>query len=399
MSFDVELARRFFPPLESGVAYFENAGRSFVARPALERLQRFVGMHPVQPAWPHRLSTAAKEMLDAGIETAANLMGASSDEVILGPSTTLNVFVLAAALRAEMTSGDVVVVSEQDHEANSGAWRRLAEAGVEIREWKVDPERGNLRVEDLDALLDERVKLVCFPHVSNVVGTINDVAAIAKRAHAVGARVCVDGVAYAPHRQVDVRAWDVDFYYFSLYKVFGPHLGLMYIRRDHLECLPNQSHYFHAGDLRKKLNPGGLQYELAASIAGIGDYLGGLAGGTGTFRDRTASLWTEIAAYEEELVAPLLSFLTQANVRVVGEPSANRLARVPTVSFVPRKAPAEVLAAMPTDIAIGAGHFYAARCVKGLGLNPDEGVLRVSMVHYNTAHEVQRLTNALLRAL
>lgn len=400
MTFDVELARRFFPPLDSGVAYLENAGRALMARPVIERLHRFVVSHPVQPEWPHKLAAGAREMIEAGRRTAAALLGAEPGEVVIGPSTTLNVYVLAHAIAASLEPGRAIVVTNQDHEANSGAWRRLAAAGFEIREWRVDPTTGSLEPSALDDLLDDRVALVCFPHVSNVVGTINDVPAITAKAHAVGARVCVDGVAYAPHRLVDVGRWGVDFYLCSLYKIYGPHLGLMYVRPEHLEGLANQSHFFHADASHKKLNPGGLQYEAVASIAGIGDYIGGLGGRSSSFRERVAEFWEDVAAHEEHIVAPLLAFLRERDdVRLLGCPEPDRDRRVPTVSFRPRRAPREVLAAFPDDVAIGAGDFYAPRCLEGVGIDPKEGVVRISLVHYNTESDVDRAIRALQRAL
>lgn len=381
MAFDLDRARASFPSLSRGVAYFENAGRSFVARPVLDRMQTFLEKHPVQPEYAHRLAHESRLDVQAGLEAAAWLAGAHPDNVVLGHSTTMNVFVLAHAIAPTLNEGDVIVVTNQDHEANSGAWRRM---GVELREWKVDPLTGDLRIEDLDALLDERVRLVCFPHVSNVVGTINDVAAITERAHAVGARVCVDGVAYAPHRRVDVEAWDVDYYLFSLYKVYGPHLGLLYAKSECIDEVVNQSHFFH--DAKAKLNPGGQQYEAVAATAGIRDYL----------EPRGPEFFEGVAEHEESIAAPLIAYLHEhPRVRLIGRPTADRAQRVPTISFVPERiAPAELIGAVE-DIAMGAGHFYAARCVEAMGIELDRGVARVSMVHYNSAEETRRLMTAL----
>ena len=382
MALDLAAVRASFPALSSGVAYFENAGRSFVAQPVLDRMQAFLAQHPVQPGYVHRLANESRAEVDAGLDAAAWLAGAHPDHVILSHSTTINVFVLAHAIAPTLRESDVVVVTNQDHEANSGAWRRM---GVGIREWQVDPETGDLRLEDLDALLDEKVRLVCCPHVSNVVGTINDVRAITERAHSVGAQVCVDGVAFAPHRRVEVEAWGVDYYLFSLYKVYGPHLGLLYAKPEHIERAINQSHFFH--DAKNKLNPGGQQYEAVAAAAGIRDYLEPLGD----------SFFDEVAAHEEAIAAPLVAYLHEhPRVRLIGRPTADRTERVPTISFVPEAiAPMELISAVGEDIAIGAGHFYAARCVEAMGIDVDQGIARVSMVHYNDAREVERLMTAL----
>lgn len=382
MAFDLDAARASFPSLSRGVAYFENAGRSFVAQPVLSHMQAFLAEHPVQPGYVHRLANESCAEVDAGVDAAAWLAGTQPDNVVLSHSTTINVFVLAHAIAPTLNQGDAIVVTNQDHEANTGAWRRI---GAEIREWKIDPATGDLRLEDLDALLDEKVRLVCFPHVSNVVGTINDVAEITKRAHAVGARVCVDGVAFAPHRRVEVEAWDVDYYLFSLYKVYGPHLGLLYAKRECIDEVANQSHFFH--DAKTKLNPGGQQYEAVAAAAGIREYLEPL--GTDFFDG--------VAAHEEAIATPLIEYLDgHPRVRLIGRPTADRSQRVPTISFVPEKiTPSELIAAVGEDIAMGAGHFYAARCVEAMGIDLERGVARVSMVHYNSAEETQRLMTAL----
>jgi len=390
---DIAKVRASFAPLTSGVAYFENAGRSFEADEVARAHAAFVAGHPVQPAYPHRLAQRSHDAVAAGVRAACDLFGCDPEELVLGHSTTMNVFVLAAALRSRMRSGDAIVVSEQDHEANAGAWRRWAETGVKVRVWKVR-EDGALALEDLDRLLDEKVRLVCFPHVSNVLGTIQDVPEITRRAHAVGAQVCVDGVAFAPHRLLDVRAWGVDYYLFSLYKVYGPHLGALYVKRSHLEALPNQSHYFHREVLTKKLAPGGLQYDLVSSVAGVGEYLDAMAPGEGERRTRWAALFEDVAAHEESLASRILEFLSGRG-RVLGEARPDRELRVPTISVAveePRRV-AEALA--ERDVAVGVGHFYAPRLLEAMGIDAERGVLRMSAVHYNDDSDVDRLLEAL----
>jgi len=153
------------------------------------------------------------------------LMGVEMDELSFRPSTTQNTYVLAQAFRQHLKPGDAIIVTDQDHEANTGPWRRLAEAGFEVREWQMDRQTGHLDITDLEKLLDDKVKLVCFPHCSNVVGEINDVTAICKTIRENGAFSCVDGVSYAPHGFVNVDETGADIYLFSAYKTYGPHLG------------------------------------------------------------------------------------------------------------------------------------------------------------------------------
>ena len=198
---DLDFCRAQFPPLKSGWAYFENAGGSYVPQGVIDLVNAHLSESKNQPH-PHFPSgKAAYERMEEGQAKLAQMIGAERDEIVVGPSTTLNVYVLAQALRPLFQAGDEIVVTNQDHEANGGAWRRLAEFGLEIKEWQIDPETGLLETDELDRLLSPRTKLVCFPHVSNVVGAINPVAEIAAKAHEVGAMVCVDGVAYAAHGQ------------------------------------------------------------------------------------------------------------------------------------------------------------------------------------------------------
>src|SRR5215469_7697173 len=152
-------------------------------------------------------------------------------------------YVLAQAMRTLLKPGDEIIVTNQDHEANSGSWRRLAAHGVIVREWRVDPQSGMLDESQLDHLLNERTRLLTFPHASNVVAHINPVARITARARAAGAITVVDGVAWAPHGLPDVRELGADVYLFSLYKTYGPHQGLMVVRRDLLGRLGNEGHY------------------------------------------------------------------------------------------------------------------------------------------------------------
>src|SRR5690606_29222124 len=168
-----------------------------------------------------------------------------------------NTYVLGNAFAGWLKPGDAVVVTNQDHEANTGAWRRLAAKGVEIREWQVDSRTGRLDLAGLDALLDGQVRLVTAPHCSNIAGEINPVVEIAARAKSIGAITVIDGVSYAPHGLPDVTALGVDAYLFSAYKVYGPHQGVLAIRPSLSAELPNQGHFFNDAKPRYRLTPAG----------------------------------------------------------------------------------------------------------------------------------------------
>jgi selenocysteine lyase/cysteine desulfurase len=405
-SLDINVVRGHFPafsePSLDGQAFFENAGGAYPCRFVTDRLERFYRARKVQPYGPFNASRLAGEEMDEAQTRLAAMMGVASDELSFGPSTTQNVYVLAQAFRQWLSPGDAIVVSEQDHEANAGAWRRLADAGIELREWRIDPETGHLDPAKLEPLLNG-AKLVAFPHCSNVVGEINDVAAITAMAHAAGAVVCVDGVSYAPHGLPNVGALGADIYLFSAYKTYGPHQGLMIVRRDLGEQLPNQGHFFNGDHLDKRFTPAGPDHAQVAACAGMADYVDALAASLGVGSDapevRATYVHDAMRAREEALLKPLLAYVAGRNdIRVIGPSDARR--RAPTVAIAAERS-GEALAAdlARHGINAGGGDFYAVRPLKAMGVDPSHGVLRLSFVHYTHEDEVARLIAALDQVL
>ncbi len=407
MDLDVAFARAQFPafaePSLAGQAFFENAGGSYACRQVIERLDRFYRQRKVQPYGPFDASRlAGEEMVEARVRLAA-MLGVKTDELSFGPSTSANTYVLSQAFRRALGRGDAVVVTDQDHEANSGVWRRLSDDGIEVREWRIDPASGALDPHDLDRLLDGRVRLVAFPHCSNVVGQVNDVAAICARVHAAGAVTCVDGVSYAPHGLPDVGSLGADIYLFSGYKVYGPHQGLMTIRRELADRLPAQGHAFNAGDRTKRFTPAGPDHAQVAACAGIADYIDALhdhhGGGELSPRERAARVHDLMRAHETRLLQPLLDWARGRNaVRLLGPDQAP--GRAPTVALELRGGAAEAAEHLArAGIMAGGGDFYAVRPLRAMGIDPEKGVLRLSFVHYTTEDERDRLIEALDRVV
>jgi len=222
---DIKFIRAQFPafteaPLQ-GQAFFENAGGSYTSGQVIDRLTRYYMQRKVQPYYPFEASRLAGEEMDEARARLSAVLNIKADELSFGPSTTQNTYVLAQAFGQMLDEGDAIIVTNQDHEANTGPWRRLADRGIEVREWQVN-EVGHLDPTDLAGLLDDKVKLVCFPHVSNLVGEINPVAEICEMIRVAGAYSCVDGVSAAPHGLPDVGGLGADIYLFSAYKTFGP---------------------------------------------------------------------------------------------------------------------------------------------------------------------------------
>ena len=404
MPLDPEFARAQFPafaePSLQGQAFFENAGGSYTCGQVIDRLTRFYTQRKVQPCSDYDASRLAGEEMDEARIRMAAILGVDGDELSFGPSTTQNTYVLAQAFGQMMQPGEAIIVTNQDHEANSGPWRRLADRGIEIREWQVDPGTGHLDPVDLENLLDETVRLVCFPHCSNVVGEINPVTDITARAHAAGAFVCVDGVSYAPHGFADVGALGPDIYLFSAYKTYGPHQGLMVIRRTLGELLPNQGHYFNADSLYKRFTPAGPDHAQVAACAGMADYVDALyahhvPGGAAGATERGHVVHDLMRAREVTTLTRVMEALKDRNdLRVIGPTDASL--RAPTVALDLGRDPVAVAATLADHgIMAGGGDFYAVRTLEAMGVDPARGVLRLSFTHYTSDAEIDQLLGAL----
>ena len=404
----LDFVRAQFPAFQEpslrGHAHFENAGGSFACRYVIWRLHRFYRERRVQPYGVFPASERAGEEMDEARRRMALMLGVEPEEVVFGPSTAQNVHGLAQAFRDWLAPGEAIVVSEQDEDAIAGPWRRLADAGVEVREWRMDPVSGQLGPETLEPLLaDGRVRLVCFPHCSSILGEINDLPRVAAMAHRAGAHVCVDGTGYAPHGLPDAGRLGADIYLFSTDMTYGPHQGVMVLRRGVAETLPAQAHGGDERPLHLRFDSAGQDHAQVAAVAGIADYVDALyhrhqkAG-----RDaagRAEVIRRMMRAHERRLLAPLLHYLADRNdVRLLGPDDARR--RVPTVSLLldrPGTSVARDLAGL--GIMAGGGDFRARRALQALGVPPAHGVLRLSFVHYTTQAEIDRLIAALHQVL
>jgi cysteine desulfurase family protein (TIGR01976 family) len=402
----LEAVRSRFPSLASGFAFLENAGGSQVPDSVPEAIRRYMLTSYVQLAAGYPASTAATETVERA-HAFANLVmnGTRTGKAILGASATALVHVLANAYGEILGPGDEIIVSDANHEANAGPWYRLERFGIRVRPWPVDPETQSVRLDELEPLLNERTRIVAFPHVSNLLGEIVDVEAITRRVHEAGARVAVDGVAYAPHRAIDVEAWNVDWYFFSVYKVFGPHMAALYGRTDALAELTGPNHFFIPNDsIPLKFEPGGITHEGCAGWLAVAEHLNFLSGreeGLGIDRQAVADAFSVVEALEMPLQARYLEFLNGRDDLAIVGPSHGDPTRVATVSFLPKgRRPSEVAAHVNArGVGIRSGHMYSYRLCKGLGIDTSEGVVRASFAHYNSPDEVERLIGLLDEAL
>jgi selenocysteine lyase/cysteine desulfurase len=404
MQLDIDFVREQFPAFSQQTlqdqAFFENAGGSYACQQVINRLHRFYVERKVQPYSSYDASRLGGEEMDEAQVRLAGILGVETDEVSFGPSTTQNTYVLANAFADWLFDGDAIVVTNQDHEANTGPWRRLADKGIKVLEWQLNKDTGHLDINDLQKLLENGVKLVCFPHCSNVVGEINDVSKIVDLIHSFGAFVCVDGVSYAPHGLPNVGKIGADIYLFSSYKTYGPHQGIMVIRRTLGEKLPNQGHYFNAKYLSKRFTPAGPDHAQIAACAGIADYIdalhqhhGGPSSASPT--ERGEFVHDLMRAHETEIMPPLLEWATSKNsVRLLGPVDAEL--RAPTVALDIKQSPKDVAEKLARKgIMAGSGDFYAVRALEAHGIDTSKGVLRLSYVHYTNRAEIEKLVDAL----
>jgi selenocysteine lyase/cysteine desulfurase len=400
---DPQRIRALFPafsePGLAGQAFFENAGGSYTAQATLDILDRYYRVTKVQPYGVYAASETAGKAMDHAYERLAQALNVSTDWIHIGPSSSANTYVLGNAFAAWLRPGDAIIVTNQDHEANTGNWRRLAQRGIEVREWRVDTETACLSLDALDALLDDKVKLVAVPHCSNIVGDINPVPDIATRVHAVGAVLAVDGVSYAPHGLPDLAALGADIYFFSAYKTYGPHQGVMAIRPDLARALPNQGHYFNDTKLRYRLTPSGPDHAQIAATAGIVDYLeqvAALAPATVSDANPFRRAHAAMRAQEVALAAPLLDYLRSRNdIRLIGP--SDPVNRAPTISVLASEPGIDIARRLARHgVMASGGNFYAVRLLEALGIDPvNHGVLRLSFVHYTTPDEIQQSIRAL----
>lgn len=403
----MKFVRDQFPGLKNEWTLMDNAGGSQILKGCVDKITEYYYSNNVQLGGSYDVSQNALKAFTNGRENIATLFNAArTEEIVFGPSTTVLLQFLTKSLASQFRAGDEVIVTITDHESNIGPWVWLEEKGVIIKFWPMNKETYELELDALDALMTDKTKLVAFTHVSNLLGTINNVKEITKFVHDRGALVCVDAVAYAPHRAVDVQDWNVDFYALSLYKTYGPHHGALYCRYDHMKELDGLYHYFYGKDkIPAKMEPGNANYELSYASGAIVDYLvtlGEQAGETGSRRKKLEAAYRDITEQETLIGEKLLSYLRKRNdCTVIGIKDGNDPRRVPTIAFtIDGKDPEKIcLAVDKHKIAIRFGDFHARRLSDSLNITKDNGAVRVSLTHYNTVEEVDKLINALDQVL
>ncbi len=403
---DVDFVRAAFPafsqPDLKGWSFFENAGGSYACGPVIEALSNYYTNNKVQPYHPFPAAQQAGAQMDRAKSRMASMLNVQGSEVHFGPSTSQNTYNLAQALADDFKDGDEMIVTNQDHEANIGSWQRLTQRGMKIKEWQVDPATGELHIADLIPLLSNKTKAVAFTHCSNIIASVNDVKQITDLVHGVGALVIVDGVSFCGHGLPDVDALGADVYLFSLYKVYGPHLGVMVMRDALNKSLPQQGHFFNKDQAGHRFTPAGPDHAQVAAVNGVIDYIEAVHAHHFTDAQSISShkkaeqVLQLFQQHEHQTMQPLLDYIDgHSQLHLLGKNKA--VQRAPTISFTSAKYAPEALAGQLAEdkIMLAGGHFYAYRLIKAMGIDTETGVCRASMVHYNNDQDVQNLIAAL----
>lgn len=403
-AFPADTLRRQFPALQHAGAeiFFDNAAGAQVPQMVLDAVNFHLIDHNVQRGGRYRQSIAVDETIARARASVAAFVNAKRpEEIAFGMNATSFIRIISLAIGMTLDKRNEIVITDLDHEANVATWLVLERMGAKFVWWKMRDD-GCLHVDDLKPLLNSRTRLVACTLTSNALGSIVDVRAAADAAHAVGAEIFLDSVHYGPHGQIDVQAFDCDYLVCSGYKIFAPHMGFMYGRYDLLMALPTFREDFIPDEPPGKIEAGTFIYENVAGMDAAVNYLAQvgrtLSGRTGTLAEDTRFAMNAIRAYEQTLSIELLRVLKDRKAVIYGIDSEARISeRVPTICFnIPNVLPQKVTeTAALAGIGIRDGHMYAPRLMKRMGLAKETGMVRVSLVHYNTVAEIQRFATAL----
>jgi cysteine desulfurase family protein (TIGR01976 family) len=407
-AFPAESLRKQFPALQHAGTdiFFDNAAGAQVPQMVLDAINFHLLDHNVQRGGRYRQSMAVDATIArARASVAAFVNARRPEEIAFGMNATsfIRVISLAIGQTLEQNGGNrnEIILTDLDHEANVATWLVLERMGAKFVWWKMRDD-GCLHVDDLKPLLTSRTRLVACTLTSNALGTIVDVRAAADAAHAVGAEIFLDSVHYGPHGQIDVQAFDCDYLVCSGYKIFAPHMGFMYGRYDLLMALPTFREDFIPDEPPGKIEAGTFIYENVAGMDAAVNYLAQLgrtlSARSGTLGEDTKFAMNAIRVYEQTLSIELLRVLKDRKAVIYGIDSEARInERVPTICFnIPDVLPAKVTeTAARAGIGIRDGHMYAPRLMKRMNLPKETGMVRVSLVHYNTMAEIHRFAEVL----
>jgi cysteine desulfurase family protein (TIGR01976 family) len=397
----VNALRAQFPALIGGeTVFFDNPGGTQVPEPVIHAVTEYYRTRCANVGGAFETSRRTDETVAGARRAMADLLGAPDpDTIVFGPSMTALAFHIARSLAREIRPGDEVIVTDLDHDANITPWTDLAAAGATVRTIPFDTANGTLMVERLyEALRPGRTKLVAVGAASNALGTTTDLAPIIQAAHAAGALVFVDAVQAVPHLPTDVAALGCDFLACSAYKFFGPHVGVLYGKREYLERLTPHKVRPARDTIPHRWEQGTLNHEGLAGVTAAVAYLAALGEGNDR-RERLTTALRWIRDYERTLSSQLLMGLSGIpGVRIYGIADPSCVAeRLPTVAFTKQGEPPRGVCERLGSAGICAwnGNYYALRVMERLGLEESGGAVRVGLCHYNTPAEIDRFLSVL----
>jgi len=402
LDFPVEAIRARFPALnrQPEFLFFDNAAGAQIPQVVFDAVNHHLIECNVQRGGRYAKSRAVDETIQRARQSVADLVNARDpNEIAFGMNATSFIRLVSLAIEQTLASRNEIVVTDMDHEANVATWLALERNGANIRWWRMR-EDGNLHADDLVPLVSSATRLVACTLASNAIGSIVDVTAAARVAHSVGAEIFLDAVHFGPHGLIDVQAFDCDYLVCSGYKIFAPHMGFLWGRRELLQRLQTFREDFIPDEPPGKIEAGTFIYENVAGMDAAVRYLESL-GRTDreeTARARLDRALTVVRAYEKVLSAEMIRVLRNCGATIYGVSSAQRIQeRVPTLCFnLPNIPPSKVTEEL-AELGIGVrdGHMYAPRLMRQLGIAPETGAVRASLVHYNTLAEVQLFADAL----
>jgi cysteine desulfurase family protein (TIGR01976 family) len=404
--FPVTDLRASFPALNKGedFVFFDNAAGAQIPQCVLEAVTSHLVNCNVQRGGPYSKSQEVDAALARARQSVCELINAyGPEEIAFGMNATSFIRLVSLAIGQTLGERCEIVITEMDHEANVATWLALEREGARFRWWRTRDD-GNLHVADLAPLLSHVTRLVACTAASNAVGSVVNVAEVAKRAHAVGAEVFLDCVHYAPHGVIDVQAFGCDYLVCSGYKIFAPHMGFLWGRRELLEKLPTFREDFIPNQPPGKLEVGTFVYENVAGMDAAVAYLTAVGEPfdedipSGSRRDRLLRAMQAIHVYEQSLSLEMLRVLQEAGADVYGIRDSKQVGqRVPTFLFNLDDIPPATVAGELARKRIGVrdGHMYSPRLMLRLGLKQETGAVRASLVHYNTVEEVCRFGEVL----
>jgi len=398
---DVEWARAQFPSLATKVngrpaIFLDGPGGTQVPRSVVEAITNYLVTSNANTGGAYITSRQTDAMIASTRAAVADFLGCAANEVVLGPNMTTLTVMLSRAIGRDIQQGDEVVVTSLDHDANISPWKFLEERGAVVRTVDIHEKDCTLDMDDLARAINGRTRLVAVGYASNAVGTINDVRQVIRLAHEVGALAFIDAVHYAPHGLIDVRELDCDFLACSPYKFFGPHQGVLYGKREHLDSLRPYKLRPASNVSPDRWELGTLTHECLAGVAAAVDYiaeLGRRTGAQGSRRDLLRAAYQAIGLHERDLTNALVTGLLQIpRLRLYGISDEARFAqRVPTMAVrIEGRTPLELATKLgERGIFTWDGNYYAIAVTERMGVESSGGFLRIGAVHYNTVEEIE----------